>query len=233
PFSAGPTTAGSAANFSLPNPAGAAVALVYLQQPTSTAAGQPITPAVRIGIVDEFNNLTNSTAAVTIVLATNPTGATLNGTLTVNAVGGVANFDNLNITKAGTGYTLSASSNGFTAIASNAFNITGGTAVKFVISAPTRVRTGIGFEVTITAQDEFGNVATGYLGTVSFHPLTRGLALPANQTFTAADAGVKRITVTARRVGFGMFIVKEQGTTPTIPSVAVRFWNLFGNRLLV
>jgi len=42
---------------------------------------------------------------------------------TVNAVNGVATFNNLSIDKAGTGYTLTASSAGLTGVTSSSFNI--------------------------------------------------------------------------------------------------------------
>lgn len=221
------------ANFSLTNNADVATKLIFLQQPTTATAGQPITPEVRVGIVDQFNNLTNSTASVTMALGNNPTSTTLNGTLTVNAVGGVATFSNLSINKAGTGYTIVATSNGLTNVTSNAFNVVGGTAVKFVVTAPTRVSNGISFQVTITAQDQFGNTATGYTGTISFSTPSRGLTLPGNQTFTAADAGVKRVNMTSRRVGQALVVVRDTATNSTIPPVVFRFWNLFGNRLIV
>jgi hypothetical protein len=47
---------------------------------------------------------------VSLSIENNPGGGTLNGTTTVAAVGGVATFSNLNISKAGQGYTLVASS---------------------------------------------------------------------------------------------------------------------------
>ncbi len=67
----------------------------------------PVTHAVVMGavVVDLCNPL--STDPVTISLGTNPTvGSVLTGTLTVNAVKGVAYFNNLQISLAGNGYTL-------------------------------------------------------------------------------------------------------------------------------
>jgi hypothetical protein len=42
----------------------------------------------------------------------------------------------------------------------------------------------------VTAKDPFGNVATGYLGTVTFATTNGTATLPPNYTFTALDAGV-------------------------------------------
>ena len=50
----------------------------------------------------------------------------MSGTLTVNAVAGVATFSDLSINIAADGYTLIASSAGLTSATSNSFNITTG-----------------------------------------------------------------------------------------------------------
>ena len=44
--------------------------------------------------------------------------------------------------------------------------------------------------VTVTALDQFGNVATGYTGTVAFTSSDGAAALPANYTFTGPDGGI-------------------------------------------
>ena len=44
--------------------------------------------------------------------------------------------------------------------------------------------------VTVTALDAFGNIATGYTGTVHFTSTDGAAALPGNYTFTGGDAGV-------------------------------------------
>jgi hypothetical protein len=67
-------------------------------------------------------------------------------------------------------------------------------AAKFVLSAPASVTHGVAFSVTLTVQDPYGNVATGYTGTVHFSSNDGTATLPANYTFTAADAGVHTFT---------------------------------------
>jgi S-adenosylmethionine hydrolase len=107
------------------NPA-AADHLLFLQQPTNTAAGQTISPVVTVEIVDQFGNvLTNDNSdTVTVALGNNPGGGTLSGTLTITVSAGVATFSDLSIDQIGDGYTLFASANGLTAIESNPFSIT-------------------------------------------------------------------------------------------------------------
>jgi hypothetical protein len=57
------------------------------------------------------------------------------------------------------------------------------------------------WSLTVTAYDAYGNVATGYTGTVHFASSDNRADLPADYTFTAADAGVKTFSVTFRRMG--------------------------------
>ena len=116
---------GSSTSFNLTNLAGAATKLAFAQQPTGTAYGDIISPVVTVDVVDQYNNLVTSTASITIAFGTNPTSASLGGTLMVNAVGGVATFSDLTVSEVGTAYTLVATSPSLGAApASNSFNIT-------------------------------------------------------------------------------------------------------------
>ncbi len=102
-----------------------AASLAFSQQPTNTMSGVTINPAVTVRVLNGCGQLlTSSNASVTLALGRNPGGATLGGTLTVNAVNGLATFSNLTLNRASTGYTLVASSNGLTSATSSAFNIT-------------------------------------------------------------------------------------------------------------
>jgi hypothetical protein len=63
-------------------------------------------------------------------------------------------------------------------------------ASQFIISAPSTVTAGVPFSLSLTVEDAYGNVVTGYTGTVHFTSSDRTATLPANYTFTAADKGV-------------------------------------------
>jgi hypothetical protein len=67
-------------------------------------------------------------------------------------------------------------------------------ASKFVLSALSSVTHGVAFSVTLTVEDAYGNVVTGYQGKVHFKSSDGTATLPANYTFTAADAGVHTFT---------------------------------------
>ena len=100
--------------------------LLFLQQPTDTAAGQTIGPVI-IQIVDQFGNVVTSddSDTVTLSLGSNASGGTLSGTLTLTVVNGVATFSDLSIDLVGDGYTLHATIGGsLSDIDSNVFSIT-------------------------------------------------------------------------------------------------------------
>jgi uncharacterized delta-60 repeat protein len=60
---------------------------------------------------------------------------------------------------------------------------------------------GTAHNFSMTVEDPYGNVATGYTGTVKFTSSDPLASLPANYTFTAADAGVHSFTVIFKTVG--------------------------------
>jgi hypothetical protein len=98
--------------------------LAFTVQPTNEIAGEPISPAIEVSVLDASGNTdTTSSALITLQIGTNPANGTLFGTLTRNAVEGVATFSSVAINNAGTGYTLVASSEGLTSATSTAFNI--------------------------------------------------------------------------------------------------------------
>ena len=99
--------------------------LGFFVQPSTTAAGATITPAVQVEIQDNGGNrVTTATNQVTLAFGNNAGGGTLSGTLSANAVNGVATFGNLSVNATGTGYTLAASATSLTGATSSAFDIT-------------------------------------------------------------------------------------------------------------
>ena len=110
---------------------GAPTKLAFIQGPTNTAAGATITPAVTVAVEDANGNVETSDNAtqVSLAIGTNPASGTLSGGSAVTVASGVATFSGLSIDKAGTGYTLTASSTpSYTGATSAAFNITSGAA---------------------------------------------------------------------------------------------------------
>jgi uncharacterized protein (TIGR03118 family) len=76
------------------------------------------------------------------------------------------------------------------------------TASKFVLSAPASVQPGVPFSLTVTVEDAYGNVVTGYTGTIRFTSSDSQAHLPANYTFTAGNNGVHTFTgLVLKKVG--------------------------------
>jgi hypothetical protein len=123
---------------------GAPSQLSFGTAPSSpVAAGAPISPSVTVRILDAGGNVTTSTLTVTIAIGANPGGATLGGTLSRGAVGGIATFSALTISVPGVGYTLEASASGVSSVMSGTFTVPplaitgtsdGGGASKVIVS---------------------------------------------------------------------------------------------------
>jgi hypothetical protein len=74
--------------------------------------------------------------------------------------------------------------------------VSSGGATGFTVTAPAAATAGVPFTVTVTARDQFGNVASGYTGTVHFTTTDggAGVVLPADYTFVAGDNGTRTFT---------------------------------------
>src|SRR2546426_1098685 len=138
--------------------------LGFTVQPSTTVAGQTITPAVKVAIQDAGGNtVTTATSVVTLAIGTNPASGTLSGTTSVAAVNGVATLSNLSINNVGTGYTLTATSGTLTIATSATFDIT----------AP----------LGVTARSP-----TPYVGVASFIARTSSFSATFSTTMAAATA---------------------------------------------
>ena len=68
------------------------------------------------------------------------------------------------------------------------------TTTLVVSGYPNPTAAGAAHNVTVTAEDAFGNVTSGYRGTVHFTSSDGRAVLPGNYTFTAGDAGTHTFT---------------------------------------
>ncbi|QQS31911.1 MAG: carboxypeptidase regulatory-like domain-containing protein [Acidobacteriota bacterium] len=138
--------------------------LVFSVQPSNGSAGQAISPAIQVAVQDNNGNtIPNATNAVTLNLLDNPGGSTLSGTITRNAVNGIATFNDISLNKVGNGYTFTAGSNGLSGALSEAFNIAAGAPAQLVYDQqPTNVYPGTTIQpsVRVAVLDAFGNLAS-------------------------------------------------------------------------
>ena len=96
-------------------------------------------------------------------------------------------------------------------------------ASQFVLSGLSANSTvGASQSFTITAKDAYGNVATGYTGTVHLTSSDTAAGLPANYTFAAADMGIHAFSVTFNAAGSQTVTVADTVTAAlTITSSTV------------
>jgi hypothetical protein len=137
----------------------AASNLVFELLPTATTAGATI-PAFTVDIVDPFGNLVNSNVPVT--LSAGSQGG-LNGSTTVQAVGGKATFQGLTLTTAGT-ISLSASSSGLSAPATTspvAVSPAAASQLVFEASLPAATAGQALAPFKVDVRDPFGNLVSG------------------------------------------------------------------------
>jgi uncharacterized protein YjdB len=191
--------------------------LGFLQQPTTTAATQTITPAVTVAVQDAFNNTitTDNATTITLAIGTNPSSGTLAGTFaSVQVSNGVASFANLSINKVGTGYTLTAASSpSYTGATSSTFDITLDAATKLAfLQQPTTTVAGVSISpaVTVAVQDAGGNTVT------TDQTTTITLAIGANPGSGTLSGTFTNVQVSNGVASFADLSIDKTGTGYTL-----------------
>jgi hypothetical protein len=136
--------------------------LVFTTQPSTTTAGSSISPAVVVKVEDTYGNtITGFTGSVTISSGTTSFNG---GTLSVNAVAGVATFSAVNPTTAGSANTLYANGDSLPQVTSGTFTVNAATANKLVFTTQPGNGTGgsaLSTQPQVTLEDQYGNTVTG------------------------------------------------------------------------
>ncbi|MCC6398707.1 MAG: T9SS type A sorting domain-containing protein [Bacteroidetes bacterium] len=190
--------------------------LAFAQQPTTAVAGVIISPPITARIEDAAGNLvTEETRPIHIQIENNPGSGILNGTQDVNAVGGIATFNDIRTETAGIGYTLKVSDTAdppLTVAISDAFDILPTSVNHFNFNTIPNQVTDVPFSVTITAIDNFGNIATGFAGTGTFSASAGSIAPVTSNAFVA---GVLTQSVTVTGIAAGVTIGINDGSSHT------------------
>src|SRR5256712_4006027 len=97
---------------------------------------------------------------------------------------------------------LHATEQGIVVSAASAASLTAG-------GFPATTTAGAVGALTVTAYDAYGNVATGYTGTVSFSSSDAQASLPPSTTYTGADAGSRSFAITLKTVGQQSILVGD------------------------
>jgi streptogramin lyase/Ca2+-binding RTX toxin-like protein len=177
----------------------AAVSLVLGSTQGVVGAGTPL--RLTITAYDKYNNQATSYTG-TVHFSSGDAQATLPPDYTFTAADqGMKTFT---VTFRTAGFqTLQASDGAATPLRASAnVAVSAAAAVSFgLVSAGNPITAGTAFAMTVTAYDAFGNVATGYTGTVHFASTNAQETLPADYTFQLADNGVHVFTITLKKAG--------------------------------
>ena len=170
---------------------GATELIVTSEPPDSVQAGT--TFSVTVSAEDGEGNVDSSyNSAIKLTLG-NANGATLSGVLVVGANDGVATFTGLSLNQPGDDYVILASSGILTSATTDGFDVTSGPATQLVIASggepPASVLAGGLFNVTVIAEDQFGDPATGFNGAVTLSLANGGMIQLQGSTKLNAQGG--------------------------------------------
>src|SRR4029077_16237054 len=87
---------------------------------------------------------------------------------------------------------------------------------------PSPVQAGVAGNFTVTALDAYGNIATGYRGTIHFSSSDSRAILPANYTFTPGDGGVPTFSVTLKTAGSQSLTATDTGSIAATQAITVQ-----------
>jgi adhesin/invasin len=226
------TTAGAPqpAAFNLTNVPGTANQLGFTQQPSDTAAGQPITPDVTVQLQDSFGNPV-AKAGVAVNMQANPattrSRAVRGATSVLTDAAGLARFPDLSINQAGD-YTLTANAATTVSTTSDQFSVTVGPATTIRATGGTpqsaTILTPFAQSLQATVLDASGNPVAGVTVTFTAPASGASATLSAGQATTGAN-GQASVTATANGVA-GSYTV--QASIPGIASAGFQLTNVAG-----
>ncbi|QQG50258.1 MAG: carboxypeptidase regulatory-like domain-containing protein [Candidatus Berkelbacteria bacterium] len=181
--------------------AGTATNLTVTGITSTVSAGNAVSPTVTI--FDQYGNVATTFTGV-VSFSSNDAQATLPANYTFgNPDQGVKVFTNQFVVKTAGTRTLTATatsssspglSSTFQGSHSN-FTVVPNTATQIILTnINDSVLAGEKLTPIVTMKDAYGNVATGYTGTVRFTATDTSAVLPGDYTYVANDAGIKTFT---------------------------------------
>ena len=198
----------------------AATQFMFVGPFVNVLSGSPFDIAVEA--VDPYGNIDPTySGSVTLSLANNPGGATLDGTFTATANAGIADFPDLTIDQPGIGATLQANGGGLPAGTSSAFNVTGDQ-LAVTLSPPSGIAAGATFGLTVAAKNASGNVDASFSGPVTVGMINfsgNGATLGGTLTATAAGGVAIFSGLTVNQVGSYALSVSAGGAAPTATGI--------------
>jgi hypothetical protein len=177
----------------------AAATLTVAGFPSTTTAG--VAHAVTVTVRDAFGNVATGYLG-TVHFSSTDGQASLPADYTFTGVDAGVHTFNIVLKTSGT-QSLTATDRATPSLTAtqSGIAVSAAAAASFTVTGFPAATAGTAHTFTVTARDAFGNVATGYLGTVHFTSSDGQAVLPVNYTFTAGDAGVHTFSATLKTAG--------------------------------
>ncbi|WPB79354.1 lamin tail domain-containing protein [Archangium violaceum] len=180
-------------------------ARLVLEAPASVEAGSPL--SLKVTVLDAYDNAVKDyTRQVTFSVDAEGSSGPTSYTFAL-ADEGSRRFDFTLAKAVSTTITVTDTAS---LTASHTVSVSHAPASSLVMVAPsTPLEAGVAFTVDVTLKDAYGNVATGYTGTLGFTSSDPKLVPPASGELTSADAGHKVFSVTLKTAGEQSLSVKD------------------------
>ena len=190
--------------------------LIFSQNPGSAQLNAPLAPQPIVtaqNVQGKTDTSFNGPVTLSIKSGSGSAGAALLGTITRNAVNGVATFTDLSINKAGTGFQINATAGGYTSAASSAFDITKIAQAIAIESIPLKRYGDPAFTVGATAVVAGTSQPTGL--PISFsHPNAGDACSVSGSTVQITNVGA--CTVRTSQAGNDIYAAVTLDTTFTV-----------------
>jgi len=138
--------------------------LAFVQQPSTTAAGENIAPPVTVQVRDSLgNDIGKAGLSIRMRLAQGSTGTLSGATTQLTDASGLATFSNLSIDQVGE-KSLAATASGLIQAQSDPFTVSPAPPSKLVFTtSPSNATAGVAFPIqpVIALEDQFENLVTG------------------------------------------------------------------------
>jgi uncharacterized delta-60 repeat protein len=192
--------------------AAAAASLAVSGFPSATTAG--VAQTLTVTLRDLYGNIATGYTGTVHFSSSDPQAAPpANYTFTANDAGSHSFSATL---KTAGAQSLTATDTNASILTGSQTNISVGAAAAASLAVsgfPSPTTAGVAQTLTVTLRDPYGNVATGYTGTVHFSSSDPQAVLPANYTFTANDAGSHSFSATLKTAGTQSISAKDTVTS--------------------
>jgi hypothetical protein len=189
----------------------AAATALQISAPTTATAGQGFD--LTVSAVDPYGNVDPTYTGTVNLTSSDPQAANLGSYTFTSSDAGTYTFTGVQQFTAGV--QMITASDGTLSGQAN-LTVNPDVAASLVLTGPSSATAGTPFTVTVTAYEAWGNVATGYLGTITFSCDDTAATLPADYPFQPGDQGTQSFMVTLGTPGMTWTVTVTDTANPSL-----------------